>query len=846
VKYWGHALFLFLLALAAPVFADSTVTYTYDALGRLVRSVSSGTSTANTSYTLDPAGNRTNVTVTGGLTLPTFSINSASVAEGGTATLTVTKSGTASGTLTVNYATADGTALAGSDYTAASGTLTFLAGDATKTIQVATVDDATVEPTETLTVALSGNSAGSAIGTGTGTVTITDNDSASFAISNAPAVTEGGNLVYTVTKTGNGAANVSYSSASGTATSGTDFTATSGTLVFASGDTTKMITVPTIDDAAVEPAETVLMNLSGATGGATITTAQGSGTINDNDASFAISNAPAVIEGGNLVYTVTKTGGGAANVNYASADGTATAGSDYTATSGTLVFAAGDSTQTISVPTTDDASVESAETVLMNLSAATGGATITTAQGSGTINDNDAPPPSFAISAASVTEGGVMVFTVTKTGTTSSSYTINYATADGTAVAASDYTAASGTLTFLAADASKTISIATTDDSVQEGTETFSVNLSAASGGATITTAQGVGTINDNDPAPSFTIGNATVTEGGIATFTVTKTGATTSSYTVNYATANGTAIAGSDYTAASGTLTFLPSVVSKTISVSTTDDTAVESAETFNVNLSGASGGATISDSLGVGTINDNDAAPPSFAVANATAVAEGGNLVFKVTMTGTTTTSYSVNYATANGTATAGSDYTAKSGTLMFAATSTSPTTKNVSVVTINDTAVEGNETVKLNLSGATGGATITDAQGIGTITDNDSSPTCSGVSFAVADASIVEGNPLGFVVTKTGTTSASCSVSYATANGTAVAPGDYTAKSGTLTFTSGVTSLTVSVPTVNNGQARGTSIDMSLNLSNATTGATITDSQGIGTIGGSILIPCTGVCP
>ena len=97
MKYWGKALFLFFLALAAPAFAGSTVTYTYDALGRLVRSVSSGTSTANTSYTLDPAGNRANVTVTGGLTLPTFSINSVSVAEGGTATLTVTKSGTASG-----------------------------------------------------------------------------------------------------------------------------------------------------------------------------------------------------------------------------------------------------------------------------------------------------------------------------------------------------------------------------------------------------------------------------------------------------------------------------------------------------------------------------------------------------------------------------------------------------------------------------------------------------------------------------------------------------------------------------------------------------------------------------
>jgi outer membrane lipoprotein SlyB len=94
------------LALAAPAFADSSVTYTYDALGRLVRSVSSGTSSADTSYTLDPAGNRSNVTVTGGgPALPSFSVNSVSVGEGaGTATLTVTKSGTASGTLSVNFA----------------------------------------------------------------------------------------------------------------------------------------------------------------------------------------------------------------------------------------------------------------------------------------------------------------------------------------------------------------------------------------------------------------------------------------------------------------------------------------------------------------------------------------------------------------------------------------------------------------------------------------------------------------------------------------------------------------------------------------------------------------------
>ncbi|MCP5380346.1 MAG: hypothetical protein H6915_08985 [Novosphingobium sp.] len=254
---------MFFLAMAAPLapaFAQSTVTYTYDALGRLVRSENNGTSTADSTYTLDAAGNRTNVTVTGS-PFPTFSIDSTAVTEGGTAILTVTKGGATIDTLTVNYASADGTASAGSDYTATSTQmLTFLASDSSKTIAIPTTDDLLIENTENFTVTLSGNSAGSAIGQATGTVTINDNDATSFAISDA-SVTEGGNLVYTVTKTGSVAANISYATADGTATAGS-----------------------------------------------TISTAQGSGTINDNDVppvSFAISAAPTVSEGGNLVYTVT-------------------------------------------------------------------------------------------------------------------------------------------------------------------------------------------------------------------------------------------------------------------------------------------------------------------------------------------------------------------------------------------------------------------------------------------------------------------------------------------------------------------------------------------------------------
>jgi len=222
-----------------------------------------------------------------------------------------------------------------------------------------------------------------------------------------------------------------------------------------------------------------------------------------------------------------------------------------------------------------------------------------------------APPaaPSFAINSASATEGSPITFTVTKTGTTSSTFTVNYATADGTAHAGTDYNTASSTLTFAATDTSKTFQVTTIGNSIVDGTRTFSVNLSGASGGASITTGTGTGTINDDDsPPPSFSINSAQAVEGGALGFTVTRSGTTTGSYTVHFATADGTAHAGTDYTANANTLTFASGVTSQPISVSTTGNTVVDGTRTLSVVLSSASGGATITSGTGTGTIFDND----------------------------------------------------------------------------------------------------------------------------------------------------------------------------------------------------------------------------------------------
>jgi hypothetical protein len=179
---------------------------------------------------------------------------------------------------------------------------------------------------------------------------------------------------------------------------------------------------------------------------------------------------------------------------------------------------------------------------------------------------------------------------------------------------------------------------------------------------------------------------------------------------------------------------------------------------------------------STATATINDDDQCRSvSFTVASNGAVTEGTSSTFTITKTGAGQIgSCTVDYATANLTATAPSDYTATSGTLSFALNDAA---KTVTVPTIADGLTEGAETFKLNLSNP-GNNGVLGTPSSATATINDSGGVCSGVSFSVNDATDVEGGALIFTMTKSGTTSSSCSVSYATADGTATAPDYYTA--------------------------------------------------------------------
>jgi hypothetical protein len=233
---------------------------------------------------------------------------------------------------------------------------------------------------------------------------------------------------------------------------------------------------------------------------------------------------------------------------------------------------------------------------------------------------------------------------------------------------------------------------------------------------STIADGAGTGTIADNDPAPSFSINDASRTEGSaVSGFVIGLSAPSGKSVTVTYTTLDGTANAPGDYTAKTANVTFTPGQTSKSISITTVQDTVDEDDETFTVRLSNAQN-ATIADANGLGTILDND--PPVSASIDDVTRPEGTALKFTVTLAATSGRQVQVDYATADGTATAPSDYAAASGTLTF---QPGQTAKTVTINSVDDGAVEPNETLAVNLSNPVN-VTLADGSGSGTIRNND----------------------------------------------------------------------------------------------------------------------------
>ena len=654
------------------------------------------------------------------------------ISEGGSAGYVVGLTAAPSSTVTVAVDVPD------SDATAAPESLQFTADNWT-TGQTVTVtagqDDDAVDDAAGISHDFTGGGY-SITGAATVVVTIDDDDTAGVTVTPAElTVPEGETGEYTAVLT------AAPSGGDVTVTprvpADTDVTVRPAALTFtaADWDQEQRLTVEAAadPDAATDPEVTVTHDVSGAdyedvaAGDVTVTITEDDTpilTVADAGASEGDQNPAVAFE-----VTLSTMSSNEVTVIYATSDGTALAGRDYAATSGTLTFPArSTASQTIRVPVIDDAADEAeAETFTLTLSAAQGailaGGQDTLAV-TGTIDDDDDPEvtASFGAATYSVVEGAAVSVTVTLSPDPEREVTIPLTVTPDGGTTSADYGGVPASVVFASGDTERSFTVSATDDQVDDAGKRVILSfddddLPERVTAGTIDTS--VVSIDDNDVAPELSIADATLEEADAdLQLTVSLHNAAAPELgsgrpvTVAYTVADVTAEAGTDYTpVAAGTLTFAPGETGKTIAVPVLDDDLNEADETLTVTLSPPADPATplhatLTDATATATITDDDTLTAAVTAATP-AVTEGDQAPFPVALTGGTSTAPVAVTYTIGGSATPGDDYTVPSGTLTLAAGAASGT---IVILTTPDEVLDPSETLVVTLSAARTAGTAT----------------------------------------------------------------------------------------------------------------------------------------
>ena len=397
----------------------------------------------------------------------------------------VTLEGTpASETVVVTFNITQGTALPGQDYRVqTTGPLRFPPGNREQSIDIEIVDDEIQEPNETFTIALT-NVENADQGLSTSTVTIVDDDEASLSINDVRAKESSGEAVFTVSlsNTSSTEITVNYSTEDGTALAGLDYTPVEGTVSFSGNDANlnRTIRVPLVDNNEDEPDETFVVRLSGVVG-AVIADNEGIGTIEDDEPPITVSiyDGRAREDAGSLEMAARlnrPSSQRTVTVRFASSDKTATSSSDYTATTGLLIFERGSTEGKVMVEVIDDQIVEGDETFEVMLSNPRN-ALIGQALATGTIEENESPPRLLIPNVSVLESAGVAVFAMMLSRPSAVPVIVNYETEDGSAEAGKDYVHTAGTLTFTPGEVKKKIRVEVLQDDQDWRAETFSLIL---------------------------------------------------------------------------------------------------------------------------------------------------------------------------------------------------------------------------------------------------------------------------------------------------------------------------------------------------------------------------------
>ena len=718
-------------------------------------------------------------------------------------TVTVTRTGNTTGAASIHYATSDGSAIDGEDYLGASGTLSFTAGQTSRQINIPLTGNVEAPGDLGFTVDLDTPGGSAVLGAVSSAAVTIENpySPVRFASAAYTVTTDEDEATVFVTRTGNTtvAAAVDYETADVTALAGTDYGTASGTVSFAPGESVKSFTVPLSHNRDALTGRQFQVSFTGGTGGAVLDTpATTTVTINNSHSplQFQATSYDTSTDDATVTLTVTRTGNVTlpVTVNYATADGTALEDADYTETSGTLSFAAGETTETIVVPILGNFAADSGVVFAVSLSNPAGtGAELGADDHAVVAIDNlhSVVQVAAATYNADVRDGAVVV-AVTRVGNLDLPASVDYATADGTAIAGEDYAADLGILAFGPGEATQQVTLSLLGDASSPAAATFTLSLSAPDGNASIgAVASTTITVENHESVVQFAAGEYAVdATAGTATLTVTRAGNTTQPATVDFATANGSATDGVDYTATGGALTFLAGQNSRTINVPVLVNASGPASVAFTVALSNA-GGTLIGLADGTVVIVRNVNSVVAFESTAATVSGDDGVATLVVRRTGNTSLAASVNYATFSDTAVEGQDYTASSGVLSFEA---GEMTGTITVSLPGNPFAPAERAFRVVLSGPAGSAVLGAADAsVVTVTNSHS-------VVAIENPTYSAGESAGTVVltlTRAGNLGPSVSVDYVTTDGTAAAGADFGATAGTVTFAPGQATATIAVP-------------------------------------------------
>lgn len=811
-----------------------------------------------------------------------LSINSSSVTEGGTGSLTVSLSGNTATTAIPFTITLGGDAVSGSDYTAPTLSGSISAGASSASISIATTSDTVVEYDENITVTIA-ISTGIPITTATGKLTITNDDKYKFELDPvSKSVGEGDGSVSVQIKINQTPLSgqstwvkwkTQTSSTTPNATADTDYTSVAATTVnFNPGDTSKTISVTIKEDLLDDGDEYFDIYLDSKNSNADwVSTAARKSTvkITDNDSSSLSIDDINVSEAiGTASITVRLNGptlGTAATFKYSTGtySGQADSGDFTTQSNVSGSIAAGASSTTITVPITNDSTVEPFEKFKVVLSNANISISDDTADVG--INDNDTYTVSLSTPSDVIESATTQRFTasISPTPLSGTSVTLNYTTkgtptAGTTATAGSDFTSKTGSITFSPTTTSVDIDVTILADTTAESDETYFLELNTLSsnavfqgGGSTLSKS---GKIIDDDNR-TLSINDVNVTEGGTINLTVTMSGNTSPLATPFTISLGGTAVSGTDYTAPALTGSIAANSSTATISIPTTNDSAIEGFEYVDVTIT--SSAAAIGDGVGRGGITDNDnyilSISPSNTNRDTTEKNSGTNtnVAYTVTINQTPVTgvSVTVDYAFLGAAATgydaatigtsqsAGVDVnvSAISGTLTF---TPGQTTKTIYATIIGDNTEENYERYTVTLSNESSNADINSSASyaVERILNDDT-------TLSIDDVNVTEGacgNTTVRLITRLSKkVNFDVTASYATGPSTpvsAVAGADYTARTNSMRINAG------SVTNRNNTEADVTILQDSLvesaetfnvTITNSQSGVTISDNVGVVTI-------------